>query len=287
MQRFNLKPVGINAVQFNGTEEQIAELNHPDIRYVGGGKGSVHQGGNTINFAAGDFLIIDEQGRAGCLPEAVFWRHYELDTKEGDIPQARHKGDSTNGLVTLRSRFPKNYIMAEVGCFRGESTAVWAEEARLLFAVDPWRTEDHYGPNITPTNMNLVERDFDARMDRFGKRVVKIKATSLVAAQLFPNFSLDVVYIDANHHYDFVKKDLIKWLPKIKPGTGIICGHDFNEATWGEQVSRAVREVLGEPDEIFPDCSWMVRITKERFELIDKLNDLRKPATPEERELLQ
>jgi predicted O-methyltransferase YrrM len=50
--------------------------------------------------------------------------------------------------------------------------------------------------------------------------------TSEQAAHAMPDNTLDFCYIDADHSYDGVKKDLNIWLPKVKSG-GIICGHDY------------------------------------------------------------
>lgn len=59
-------------------------------------------------------------------------------------------------------------------------------------------------------------------------------------ARLYGNASLDYVYIDADHHYEGVCRDLDAWLPKVKSG-GIIAGHDFCDyPSYG--VVRAVTE---------------------------------------------
>lgn len=49
--------------------------------------------------------------------------------------------------------------------------------------------------------------------------------------------SLDFVYIDGDHSYEAVKKDLEAWYPKVKSG-GMFCGHDYNYP----DVERAVQE---------------------------------------------
>ena len=46
------------------------------------------------------------------------------------------------------------------------------------------------------------------------------------AAEKYADGSLDFVYIDADHHYDAVCRDIDAWLPKVRSG-GIIAGHDF------------------------------------------------------------
>src|SRR6266496_4362330 len=42
----------------------------------------------------------------------------------------------------------------------------------------------------------------------------------------FNDNSLDFVFIDGNHSYDYVLEDITEWTKKVKPG-GIIAGHDY------------------------------------------------------------
>ena len=72
---------------------------------------------------------------------------------------------------------------------------------------------------------------------------------SVDAAKKFADGTFDFVYIDANHAYDFVRADVLAWMPKIKNG-GIIGGHDYDwcdPENGGEfSVKRAVDEIFGE-----------------------------------------
>jgi len=62
-------------------------------------------------------------------------------------------------------------------------------------------------------------------------------------SKTFP-FAIDLLYIDASHHYDVVCDDIRLWYPKIKKG-GIISGHDFTVTTTdGMQVIKAIFDVL-------------------------------------------
>ena len=61
----------------------------------------------------------------------------------------------------------------------------------------------------------------------------------------FEDGSLDFVYIDGNHLYEFVKKDLELSLRKMKPG-GYITGDDYSPGGWWKGgVKRAVDEFGG------------------------------------------
>lgn len=59
------------------------------------------------------------------------------------------------------------------------------------------------------------------------------------AANCYNDGSLDFVFIDADHTYNFVKRDIMAWLPKVRIN-GIIAGHDFDWQHIG--VIRAVTE---------------------------------------------
>jgi hypothetical protein len=47
------------------------------------------------------------------------------------------------------------------------------------------------------------------------------------AASRYEHASLDFVYLDADHAYESIARDIDAWLPKVKSG-GVIAGHDFN-----------------------------------------------------------
>ena len=46
------------------------------------------------------------------------------------------------------------------------------------------------------------------------------------AVKRIPDGSLDFVYIDSNHSYDYVMEDLINWSRKVRKG-GIVSGDDY------------------------------------------------------------
>jgi SAM-dependent methyltransferase len=54
----------------------------------------------------------------------------------------------------------------------------------------------------------------------------------------FPYESIDFVYIDGSHEFDYIMCDIIEWGRRVKKG-GIISGHDYHNARWSA-VERAV-----------------------------------------------
>ena len=75
--------------------------------------------------------------------------------------------------------------------------------------------------------------------------------TQDVHAQITGKF--DIVWIDADHSYDAVARDIDLYRDKVKPG-GIVCGHDYD---WPE-VHRAVHERYNNV-ESHADDVWLVR----------------------------
>lgn len=147
----------------------------------------------------------------------------------------------------------------EIGCYAGESTEIiLSSDAFVYFAcIDPW--ERDYDPT-DPTGDDgilLAEKAFDERFA--GNPVVfKFKQKSEDAARLFATGTIDFLYIDGNHQYDYVMSDLMQYVPKVKPG-GIIAGHDYNEPTRPD-VTRAVLDYFrAAPIKVYPDNSWVFR----------------------------
>lgn len=106
---------------------------------------------------------------------------------------------------------------------------------KRLFLVDP------YIPYVNPKNNQNPELLFPKalkRLNKYGEKAVFVRAKSAEAAKVIPD-NLDFVYIDGNHAYDFVKKDIELYYPKIKV-SGVIGGHDFATSHIG--VCKAVIE---------------------------------------------
>ena len=148
--------------------------------------------------------------------------------------------------------------IVEIGSYCGDSTQIinGCFANATINSVDPYVSyrEDNSTYDLDKQAEELKEAEgvFDSVCKRF-PNIKKNKAHSLDFVASVPDQSLDFVYIDGDHSYEAVKKDIIAWIPKVKIG-GVICGHDI---TW-TTVQRALVEVFGgsQPNGVFRDSSW-------------------------------
>lgn len=115
-------------------------------------------------------------------------------------------------------------IGVEVGVCRGEfSECILSQWQGTLFLVDPYAELKEYKE---PYDHEANFKEARERLDKFEDRAVFVRQPSLEAAQGFDDGSLDFVYLDANHEYEHVLKDIEAWYPKVKIG-GILAGDDY------------------------------------------------------------
>lgn len=175
------------------------------------------------------------------------------------LPRLRNPGD----LEPLLALLPDGAVVAELGVFAGDGTRqiLACPAVARVYCVDFWT--GGYDPGDLASNADMAEAEaaFEA-LAASDPRAIKVRATTLEAVGLVPA-GLDLVYVDADHRADAVAADLRAWLPRLKAG-GWIAGHDYTDpAHLG--VREAVRAVLGEPDHVFPDGSWAVRVTDDLY----------------------
>lgn len=68
-------------------------------------------------------------------------------------------------------------------------------------------------------------------LSRFSSRIgcEVIKEDIAAAADSFDDKSFDLIYLDGNHSYEYVLRDLYTWFPKLAPGGLFVC-NDFFES---------------------------------------------------------
>jgi len=122
---------------------------------------------------------------------------------------------------------------AEIGTFKGGfSREIINHWSGVLYMVDVWRAlGDEYLDASNHAQHTTAYAETMESIRGMEDQGVMIRATSEVASDIFANESLDFVYIDANHAYDFVVQDISLWYPKVKKG-GYLGGHDYIAMDW-------------------------------------------------------
>lgn len=158
-----------------------------------------------------------------------------------DLPQSKLEGcEVLANRFLLLDKVPQGGMMAEVGVDRGDFSCEILNRCKPdrlhLFDLDISR---------------LVNPQVRAELEQPNARVefhVGDSATNLAA---LPEQSLDMAYIDGDHEYSGVKRDIEAVLPKMKPD-GVLIFNDYT--VWSATsmfhcgVARAVHElVLAQP----------------------------------------
>lgn len=178
--------------------------------------------------------------------------------------------DMINELV------PKNGEYAEIGVFEGEFSKELFKvlKPRKLHLIDLFTghavSGDKDGKNGKWANLDDVLKHL---IQFFPSNVGMYKGESYKILEGFEDNSLDMIYIDGDHEYEGVRKDLEMAYKKVKSG-GWIMGHDYEmnmdkaktEYIFG--VKRAVDEFCKEKHQnihskAFDGCvSWAIRLIK-------------------------
>lgn len=125
-----------------------------------------------------------------------------------------------NGSIS-ESRLALAKVFRDSGFKRGVEIGVNAGAySRMLCETIP--DLEYYGVDTWPkphrkTRAKKRVREFNATL---------IQKTSMEALDDFEDESLDFVYIDANHFYNYVAPDIIFWSEKVRQH-GIVSGHDY------------------------------------------------------------
>lgn len=113
-------------------------------------------------------------------------------------------------------------IGAEIGTRYGGSAKIWCEAmpGLDLTCIDPYL--GYHTRSQEEQDKVYVGAQESAK--RFGFKLLKEK--SLEVVDRVENASLDFVNIDGDHTFDACVQDIIRWVPKVRPG-GLVLIHDY------------------------------------------------------------
>lgn len=144
---------------------------------------------------------------------------------------------------------PLHSVGVEIGVFQGDFSAqILTTGVGTLHLVDPWKQYPEYASDSRNEPTSVQDNYHRQVCGRFSGeistgRVIVHRLTSIEAANLFMPESLDWVFIDGNHQYEFVLEDLMSWAPKVRYG-GCIMGHDYDGLPQAKEIKCGVKEAV-------------------------------------------
>jgi len=162
------------------------------------------------------------------------------------------------GRAASVQNMPAKSTIVEIGVHKGDFSARILKNARpkKLILIDPWKyfesdeySQSHYGGGRQ--SQSQMDERYEGVLRRFGHEIeaglVEVKRSfSYDAANAFSDEEIDCVYIDGDHSYEGVKRDIDAFFPKVRRG-GLIFGDDYVLGQWWRDgVCRAFHERLAE-----------------------------------------
>lgn len=165
--------------------------------------------------------------------------------------------------TTMVNKYQSGSHFVEVGSWKGRSSAYMGVEIinsnkNIRFdCVDIWEYIESQ-QDIPEEKFENLFKEFLENTSPVSRVINPIKKLSIDASKLYPDSSLDFIFIDAAHDYDNVIQDIRTWLPKLKIG-GCIAGHDYYTSPG---IEKAVKEVFGEDYSVVGSCWFYENLGK-------------------------
>lgn len=159
---------------------------------------------------------------------------------------------SERELLWLASRAQEFSDIVEFGSLHGRSTRALADNTvGRVWAVDPWGAEYLYEDGSkAPVNTYVMPYFCLNLKDHIDTgHVIPVRGFSY---SFFLPHKVDMVFIDGDHRYETVIRD-IKKAHELVRNNGLICGHDYGHTKW-PGVERAVNELIGKVE--VEDTIW-------------------------------
>lgn len=152
-------------------------------------------------------------------------------------------------LQWAAEQVPEGGKIVEVGSYHGKSAVNLAHAVKkkgnraTVYCVDTWRNE-----NIeTARHLDVFDR-FTANTATHADVIVPLRGRSEEVGTRWSDGPVDMLFIDGDHSYAGVTRDIQAWLPHLRSG-GLVLFHD----TGLEDVDRGIA-----------DARHLIRPTRER-----------------------
>lgn len=102
-----------------------------------------------------------------------------------------------------------------------------------LYSIDAWRKLDQTGDGFNDQSWH--DKNYHTasyRLSAFKERSIIIRGLTYEVTDQIPDNTLGLVYLDGDHSYDGVKKDVNAFWGKLVVN-GIMATHDWNDPSYG------------------------------------------------------
>ena len=145
-------------------------------------------------------------------------------------------------IVFIKERYKDQTIIgAEVGVFKGDNALDMLRNMpniELLYLIDPYLKYQGFDDCAWAEQVEGMKDVARERLSLFKERVRWVYEKFEDCGRDEIRHPLDFIYIDGNHHYEYVKRDIELAVELVKAG-GVIGGHDYSHPRW-----REVKEVV-------------------------------------------
>lgn len=217
---------------------------------------AIRQQGWQVHDIGGLGVMINDAPRRGAGEDAATMRVQMQRTSWECAPDGWFFEDEADAYRAMVEAIYDG-VVVEVGVWKGRSLHAILDSCQAnrntVYAVDAWNPPAD-DPHYAEARLADVYAAFLRNLERSGhaSSVRVIRDDSALAAARFPDASVDLVFLDGDHSYEGVLRDIRAWRPKLKPH-GCLCGHDY---TFREGVRRAVHEVFGEHVRLVAGSIW-------------------------------
>lgn len=122
----------------------------------------------------------------------------------------------------------EDLVAAEIGVWEGANAEDLLNQLDIdeLFLIDPYDAYDEYPERKSePNKMSEAQKTAHNKLDGYDNVTWIEKYSTEAIADI--NRELDFVFVDGNHHYEYVKSDIKNYYSLLNEG-GIIAGDDAN-----------------------------------------------------------
>ena len=146
---------------------------------------------------------------------------------------------------------------AEIGVLKGQWSELMCKTipGLKMSCVDNWTCWEDQQSYWNQDRLNEYEKITREKLGKYDCEIIKM--WSMDAVRFCPDESLDFVFIDGNHSFQFVTNDIAEWSRKVRIG-GIVAGHDYISLRGDNGLVIHVKDVVRSWTYLYKIHPWFI-----------------------------